>query len=101
MEGDDVLNEKVSDKVKNMAMDKAIHIIGKNINTIHYKTHPQSAESLLMHTIRGMISYIDKARSPHKYKSESTSDASKYTSGILKKHRYDFTQALQNQIKQC
>ena len=91
---DDLLNEKVPDKQRVAAMDKAAHIISEYKTHLHLVANPTSTDSWLMNTIRTTITSADKIISPHKYKFENTREAAKFNTAILKRSKYDFSKAL-------
>lgn len=79
-DGDDVLNENVSDAIKFKAIEKTIKIICTYKTDLQYKTRPNS---WFMHIISIIISIIDRVISPYKYKSENTRDAGRFNTRIL------------------
>ena len=91
---EDILNEKVSDKTKLKAMEKATSIIGTHRKKLNRKTFPSSKDSWLLYTIRTIITSTNKIIFPHKYKFENTRNNTKYNTDILKRSKYDFTRAL-------
>ena len=93
-EEDDILNEKVSEKVKIEAMNRAADIMSECKTKLHHVTHPNSTDSWLIHTKKTIISSTDKIISPHKYTFKNTREAAKANTTILKKSKYDFTKAL-------
>ena len=69
---EDILNENVPIEIKIEAMEKATKIMSKSKNNIHRRTNPNSSRSWLMHTIKNIITKIDKTMSKHRFKFENT-----------------------------
>ena len=78
-------------------MEEANNILSKRKNDLHAKNNPQSQDSWLMHTIKKVIKSTDRVINPHKYKFQNSRDAAKFNTKILKRHKYDFKHALQQE----
>ena len=89
-----MLNNNVSDAIKIKAMEKASKILGKKRDDSLHVTNPTSKCSWFMQTIKTIIATSDKVIFPYKYIFENTRDAAKFNTGLLKKYKYNFTQAL-------